>query len=495
MRRRLLRRWSRAARLALSLSTVVAAALVPQAVFIEEARAAEKKNVAVGAFEGAKSNEVRSAFIEALKKDGGYEVTDAEDVKHTAKDKAIAEAAKGLAVNVIITGKVTKFNLKLKVRDGANGKTLEEVDIKGGTLPKLKKNVEKTGASSVEGAVGKAKSEKGKAGDKKKEEEKKKEDEKKEEEEKAAATDEEEKEGEEEEKPADEAPSGPSEPGKLTPLEITAGLKPIHRTFDFHQSLREVSTNGAAFGPMLRYELPLGPALFIDLNLYPGSFVSSGAAEWIGITGGFEKGFAVESVSNEGKPACVAPNTADCELTLKTDIQQWYVGARFRFPIAAHVLSASGTYGSHNFTLAGDEAHALVPDVKYSYIKADLSATLTFGEFLGGAHVGKRFVLGVGPIGERTYQDPWFPNAKAQSLEFGVMFGYKLVSMLDLVAGFDFLRYAYDFNPDPPNIHEPKNGAGGAIDDYYTGYIAFRFHLPAKAGGGDGAASVSAGTE
>ena len=117
------------------------------------------------------------------------------------------------------------------------------------------------------------------------------------------------------------------------------------------------------------------------------------------------------------------------------------------------------------------------------------AATLTFGEFLGGAHVGKRFVLGVGPIGERTSQNPWFPNAKADSLEFGVMFGYKLVSMLDLIAGFDFLRYAYNFNPDPPNPYVAWNGAGGATDDYYTGYIAFRFHLPAKSAGGE--ASVS----
>ncbi|HKY37859.1 MAG TPA: hypothetical protein VJN18_18075 [Polyangiaceae bacterium] len=480
-----MRRHGRAARLALLLSTVVAAAAVPQAVFIQEARAAEKKNVAVGAFEGPKSDEVRSAFIESLKKDGGYEVTDAEDVKHMAKDKAIVDAAKGLAVSVIITGKITKLNLKLKVRDGSTGKTLDQVDIKGGTLPKLKTNVEKTGASSVEAPIGRSKGEKAKTDEKKKSEQAKKDAE----EQPAEAA------KEEEEKPAEEsAPSAPGEPGKLTPLEITAGLRPIHRTLDFHQSLQELRPDDG-FYPMLRYELPLGPALFIDFNVYPGSFISSGPAEWIGITGGFEKGFAVESVFQEGKPPCSATLQSNCELTLKTDLQQWYLGARFRFPVAAHLLSASGTYGSHDFTLAGDERQALVPDIEYSYVKLDLSATLTFGEFLGGAHIGKRFVLGVGPIGERTFQNPWFPSAKAQSIEFGVMFGYKLVSMLDLVAGFDFLRYAYDFNPDPPNPYVPWNGAGGAVDDYYTGYIAFRFHLPAKAGAGDGTASVSASTE
>src|ERR1700754_2371002 len=98
---------SRCARVTLLLSTLVAAAVAPQALLIKEAKAesSEKKKVAVGAFEGAKSADVRSSLIDALKDDGGSEVTDAEDVKG-GKQKAMKEAAKGLAVNAIITGKV-----------------------------------------------------------------------------------------------------------------------------------------------------------------------------------------------------------------------------------------------------------------------------------------------------------------------------------------------------------------------------------------------------
>lgn len=458
----------RFARLSLLVSTLVAAAALPQAVLVQEAKAAssDKKKVAVGAFEGDKKGDARSAFIEALKNDGGYEVTDAEDVKHTAKDKQIVEAAKGLAVNVVITGKVTKFNLKLKVRDGSSGKAIEQPEIKGGTLPKLKKNIEKTGASSVEGPVGQAKG----VEEPKKEEEPAKEEEPKEEEEEA--------------KPAEEAAAdtGGGGAGELSPLDITAGLRAIHRSFDFKNTAYDKAPT--RFQQLLRYELPLGPALFIDLNFYPGSFITSGPAEWIGLTGGFEKGFATQSVFLEGQPG---------EKTLKTDIQHWYAGAHVRFPISAHELGVLATYGQQSFLLNGDEDFALIPDIKYSYARVLAEANLSFGDFFGGARVGKRFVLGVGPIANATGGgDHWFKNASAQSLEFGVSAGYRLISVLDLVAGFDWLRYGYDFNP---NERTDSYQAGGAIDQYYTGYIAFRFRLPAKGSAEGGAAAVSAGTE
>jgi hypothetical protein len=49
---------------------------------------------------------------------------------------------------------------------------------------------------------------------------------------------------------------------------------------------------------------------------------------------------------------------------------------------------------------------------------------------------------------------------------------------LYLVAGFDWLRYGFDFNPVPAG----RTGyvAGGAVDEYLSGYLAFRFHVPGK---------------
>jgi hypothetical protein len=429
------------------LSTLVTAAASSQALLVTDAHAqsSAKAKVAVGAFEGAKSDDARSAFIEALKKDGGYEVTDAEDVKGSAKPSAIADSAKGLGVNVVITGKVSKGGVKLKVLNGADGKLIEEVEIKGAPA-KLKGNIEKSGASSVAAAIGQAKGS---------------EDEKKEEPPAEEAKEDEESKGDAE---ASASASTSDAKGGLSPLDITAGLRPTHRTFTFHDTLADVRP-GQGFYQLLKYELPLGPSLFIDLNWFPLSHVMEGPAEWIGLTGGYERTIATQSVYGEG---------TDKAKTLKTDAQAFYVGARFRFPIGQHTLGLTGTYGQHSFILEGDEgAYPLIPDVKYSYVRVGLDGMFRFGDFMAGARLGKRFVSDTGGL-----QKVWFPNVKTSSLEGGVNVGYRLVPMLDLVAGFDWLRYAFDFNPLPTN--RVSYIAGGAVDEYLSGYIAFRFHLPGK---------------
>ena len=436
----------RSCRVGLFLSTLVTAVASSQALLVTDAKAASsaKAKVAVGGFEGTKSADARSAFIDALKKDGGYEVTDAEDIKPSAKSKAVAETAASLGVSVVITGKVSKSGLKLKVIDGADGKLIEEVEVKG-AAGKLKGNIGKTGASSVADAVGQAK---GAVKEEPKEEEPKPEEDKP-----------------EEDKPEETAAADTGSPGdpKLSPLDITVGLRPMHRTFEFNDTPY----------PMLRYELPLGPLVFIDANWFPGSHFAEGPAEWIGITAGFEKGFATQSIYDEGKPT---------EKTLKTNQQQFYVGGRFRLPLGDHMAGLTATYGQHKFNLAGDDGPCnppaitdpcpKIPDLNYQYVKIGLDGMFQFGDFMAGVRIGKRIVMNPGPI-----KPLWFPNVKTQSLEAGVTVGYRLVSMLDLVAGFDWLRYAFDFNPVPVR---KAYVAGGAVDQYLSGYIAFRFHLPGK---------------
>jgi hypothetical protein len=437
----------------LFLGNLVTAVAVSQATFTTEACAAnEKQKVAVGAFEGAKSGGTRAGFVDALRKDGAYEVTDAEDLKASTKPKVMADAASDMGVSAIITGKFGKGGLKLKVT-GPDGKTVEEVELKGAG-PKLKSAIASEGVSSVAGALAQVAP-------------------------KPAPPPEEEKpEAEPESEKVEAAASTDdveSARGGLSPLEITAGLRPLHRTFKFHDSLADARPGDACpegsmasncFRKLPGYELPLGPVLFIDLNWFPASHFTRGAAEWIGITAGFEKGIATQSVYQEGKPT---------EQTLKTSIQGLYAGARFRVPIGPHQLGATGTFGQQTFALEGDDQQPRLPDVKYTYAKAGLEGTLRFGDAYFSARVGKRFVFGTGAL-----EKVWFPNVKTQSLEAGATVGYQLVSMLDLVVGFDWLRYAFDFNPVPNPPREPDLAAGGAVDQYLSGYIAFRFHLPGQ---------------
>ncbi len=451
-------------RVGLFLGTLVSAVAATQAVFTTDAFAAnEKVKVAVGGFDGAKSADARSAFIDALRQDGAYEVTDAEDVKASSKTKAVADAASGLGVNVVITGKVSKGGVKLKVM-GADGKVLEEAEIKGAGA-KLKTAIAKDGAASVAEGIAK--------GAPVKEEPK--------EEPKA------EEEPEEEKKEASVSTDDlASADGGLSPFDVTAGLRPLHRTFKFHQTIADARPGEACapgsmasncFRQLPSYELPLGPVLFIDVNFFPASLVTKGAAEWFGLTGGFEKGFATESIYQEGTPQ---------QLTLKTNVQAFYAGGRFRLPLGEHLLGATATFGQQTFALEGDAASPKLPDVKYTYVKAGLEGTLRFGDIFFGARVGKRFVMSTGAL-----EKVWFPNVKTQSLEAGFTAGYRLIGPVDLVAGFDWLRYAFDFNPVPVRPANPDYVAGGAVDQYMSGFIAFRYHVPGQAEQGASASAAA----
>jgi hypothetical protein len=448
-------------RISLFFSSLSLAAIASQTSFEAEARAASSKKpkVAIGGFSGDKKGEARDAFIAALRSDGSYEITDAEDVKSTSNAKAIAEAAKAMEVSVVITGKLNGVaSLKLKLLD-ANGKLLDDAEIKGGTRAKLKANIQRNAASSVEDGVDKANV---KA--------------------QAEASDDDAEHTETSKAQAEAKAEVESDDddtgGGLSPFDLTAGLRAMRRTFTFNDMIADVRPN-QGFARFLKYRLPLGPAAFVDLDWYPGAHFAKGQAERIGITAGYEKGFAISTVYNpDGGP----------KQTLKTNEQAFYVGARYRLPLAAHELGAALTFGQHTFALDGDDAAPLVPDVKYTYVKLGLDGTLRIGPVSVGARVGKRFVFSTGALG-----DVWFPGSvKTQSLEAGATLGYRLVGPLEVVAGFDWLRYAFDFNGAPQRAGFESAVAGGAVDNYYSGFLGLRVHWPTDAESAPAAAASPA---
>jgi hypothetical protein len=436
-------------RFALLFGSLLSAVAIAPAACEREAHAAASKRakIAIGGFSGDKKGEARDAFIAALRSDGSYEITDAEDVKSTSNAKALAEAARAMDVSVVITGKLNGVaSLKLKLT-GTDGKLLDDAEIKGGTRAKLKANIEKNAASSVEDGVDKANAKAEPEDD----------------EAERAQTDKAEAEAKAKAEASSDDDAGPG----LSPFDASAGLRGFRRTFEFHDQIADARPN-EGFARFLKYRLPLGPVVFIDVNWYPGAHFAKGQAERIGITAGYEKGFAIKTAYRpEGVP----------EQTLETNEQAFYVGARYRLPIAAHALGAAVTFGQHTFALDGDSAAPLVPDVKYSYLKLGLDGTLRFGALSIGARVGKRFVLSTGAL-----EDVWFPGSvKTSSLEAGATVGYSLVGPLEAIVGFDWLRYAFDFNDAPQRAGYESAVAGGAVDQYISGLIGLRVHWPTGA--------------
>jgi hypothetical protein len=118
-----------------------------------------------------------------------------------------------------------------------------------------------------------------------------------------------------------------------------------------------------------------------------------------------------------------------------------------------------------------------VPDVKYQYLRPSLEGRGRVSKFLLGAHVAPRFLLSIEQI---DLEGIWFPGATGFGFEFGVMGGYAVLPFLDVVVGFDYLRYGFDFSGipkdaptcastfDPPGCQKV---AEGASDTYISGWL------------------------
>jgi hypothetical protein len=247
------------------------------------------------------------------------------------------------------------------------------------------------------------------------------------------------------------------EGGAQVALELTAGPRAIHRSFDFNDPL-------SAHQPGVRapngYQLRIAPAPFIDLGFYPGAFATRGAGASFGIIARYER--------------IVATQTEDANNQMvDTLAQQFEVGLRGRMPVAEHEVGLTASYGKHTFHASpNDPGPALgsqVPNVDYTFAGVDLDGRLRLAPVELGAHVGTRFVMKTGDLAS-----VWFSTTKTTSIEAGISVAVKLTPIFSVVAGGDIMRYAFDFNP-----VNPGNAvvAGGAVDQYISGFLALRVSL------------------
>ncbi|HVR18547.1 MAG TPA: hypothetical protein VMS65_02585, partial [Polyangiaceae bacterium] len=176
---------------------------------------------------------------------------------------------------------------------------------------------------------------------------------------------------------------------------------------------------------------------------------------------------------------------------LKTSAQEWNVGLVVRLPLEPAEFSLSGVYGMQTFILKGDEGGTaippLVPDVKYAYFRPELEGRGRVSNFVFGAHVAPRFLTSIDNV---DLDGVWFPGATGFAFDFGLMGGYSVLPFLDVVAGFDFVRYGFDFSDIPKDrptcmtTFDPtgcQKVAAGASDTYISGWLG----AMARFGGGD----------
>jgi hypothetical protein len=430
-----------------------------------------KKGIAIGTIAGKRTSKVRQLIFQRLKDSNAYEVADTEDLKPGDKKANIARNAKALNVNGVLLGRVSnKFDLTLNVYS-ADGRLVKEVVFRGGTPEKLENAVRNEFDMLAGPAIAKATGGKNLAESKPPaaavEEEEEEEPEVTEEEPK----DEEQAEEEEPVEPAEndeEEESGPSEPSKpgRDPFELTGGLRGYNRKFAYDAPVTE----------LLPYSLGFGPSLFLDGRVYPAAFFRDDFAANIGITGHGDLGIATSTDYTTN-----VPGGGQIVQELETVAQEWNLGLIVRLPLDAVELSLSGVYGVQTFILRGDEfgegLPPLVPDVKYQYFRPSLEGRARVSKFLVGGHVAPRFLLSIEQI---DLDGIWFPGATGFGFEFGVMGGYALLPFLDVVIGFDYLRYGFDFSGIPKDLptcattFDPpgcQKVAKGASDTYISGWL------------------------
>ncbi len=418
-----------------------------------------KKKILIGGFDGPKSGEARKALIKALKADGGYDVGETTAVKPGSGDKTFASSSGG--ATAVIIGSVKKSSLVLGVHNGADGALVQDIEIKGDTPAKLNKNVEDTAGLSLADAIAQTKP--GAAApiaDTP-----------------SAATPATEQEESPTPAPPGDGPAAvtssdaPPYPDGHTPLELDAGLRAVHRNFEYHDTPAQLFP-GRGYPEPQTYKLGLGPALFVGGTVYPLAFGSRALISNFGITASYERNFGTRSVFN----TLDATTMKLSEHRLTTQANQFFVGLKARIPVSVHEIGIVAGYGQQVFNLLGDELAPTVPDVHYKFLRVSAEGRFRLDAFSVGLHVGTRFVNDTGGL-ERY----WFPgHVKTQNLEAGIFAGYSLMSSVDVIFGLDVTRYAFDFNPIPDGLKStgPRTIAGGAVDSYTSGFFGVRYSLP-----------------
>ncbi len=406
----------------------------------------DRKRVVVLPFTGNQAGTVRGFASTALNKRKGVTIIadkqlQSVDIPTEPKAEDLVAAAAALDAALFVSGKVSaakgRSTLELIAYNGADGQELSEVSVSGKGLAGLRGSINKELVTKLASAVDRS------ASPEPPEETLSAETD-------SEATDSEEEAATEEEEDEDvDAPRDPS--ARPSPLEVLAGVRAFSRNYRYSDDL---------FRSLRSYKLGAAPAAFIGVRWYPVAHFSGGAASHVGLVGGYERGFALKSQVEGGE-----------ELTTK--MQQWYAGLRYRIPLGRHEVGAEGSYGRHTFQIEDDPAAPLVPDVDYGFMRLGLDARVRVDRVLLGAHFGYRYLLGTGELGS----DAWFPGASGGAVDAGLFAGYEFVTGIALVAGFDFRRYFFSLNPEPGDTFV----AGGAVDEYLSGWGGFAFRIPGDA--------------
>ncbi len=447
--------------LALCLGSAAVTTLISPNTVLAADESADTKKVLVGKLKGPKPQSAREWLVEGL--EGNDRVTvvggnDATDISQGASEDEIASFAEKHGADAVILGTTALQGKKgwaatLYVHNGKDGALIEEIPVEGGLWNNYRKAMRDP--EMLMAAVSQAQL--------------------------AEPEPEVDLDGEPEEEA--EVASEPVASGDTeTPseaqeaLELRAGLRMYSRSFRYTGTLAEIFPDQGE-PELLTYNLATAPQALVHGTWFPLAHRMDGWMANIGLTGGYEVGFATSVAFG------------DEELDQSTSM--WWVGPKIRFPFGLHSLGLLAAIGNHQFTIKGDDdvgpLGPLFPDVSYSFIDIGADARLRFDSgLLIGAHARYRIVNDTGDL----QSDAWFPETSAVGFEYGGEVGWMLSENFDLLFGIDGLQYGMNFNPIAESTPHDRV-AGGATDRYVSVWAGLAFRLPGSEGKGDGDGDVS----
>jgi hypothetical protein len=439
--------------------------------FSIDASAAGKARVGVLSLRGAGEGVVRAKISAALKANG-FLVVGTEQLESSASglgvsldsDKGLTAVARELNVSAFVAGELSKKKASLTVRNGADGSVLGDDSFAGPNPKKIAAAVGSTFWRQLGPAVRQGKPP---AGAKTKaviaeeappppeeasdeapaaapppaEERPRKKSRRVAESEAAPAAAPEADVSKPKAKPA-EPEEGGSE-GGLPALTVGIGASGMNRSLSWHQDQNNV---------LAPYSLGAGPQAAVWLEAYPAAFATAGFASRIGIFGGFNQGFGVNSTANNGATK------------LTTSFQDFLAGAKLRWPVGIFAPYASAAYGAQSFKLTTNSGTApMIPSVAYKFIRLGIGSRADITERIS-ADLGVGFML-LTDAGKNTGEiksAAYFPGTTGNAIDVGASVAYRFTKIIGARAGVDFRQYGLSANP--------ANGAtlvaGGATDRY-----------------------------
>ncbi len=225
---------------------------------------------------------------------------------------------------------------------------------------------------------------------------------------------------------------------------MRVGARVANRGLDYRDNLS---------GTTRPYTMPLGPALTLGADFFPGALLTNDALANVGITGSASHSLFLTSNGPNG-------------VSFPTRETSWELGARARLPLGEGEIAGVATIGQHGFSVEPSHPRDGSPDIAsvlYTHLRIGADGRAQLGRFSLRAGASWLAVLDPGEIAGVA----WYPGTSAQGIAGSVGAGFELGLGFEIRLDLDARFYFLDFHP---NADDPE-AVGGALDHYVAGHL------------------------